>query len=97
MKNPLSKGATPTSPAKTGGNLPTAKTQGQVPMAGTSQPPKVLPNAAIVYGAAGGAFFTFSVLLVFGKHWLDGLLTFVPGLIFIGFALHIIKYGQPRK
>jgi hypothetical protein len=58
---------------------------------------KGLPNASIVYGAAAGAFFVFAIYLLFRKHWLDGLLTLLPAACFLGFAMHILKYGQPKR
>lgn len=56
-----------------------------------------LPPAAIVYGVAAGAFFAFSLFLLVGHHWIDGLLTMVPGGLFTAFAVHLVRYSEPRR
>jgi hypothetical protein len=58
---------------------------------------KGLPPASIVYGSAAGAFIAFALYLFFGRHWLDGFLTLLPAACFIGFAVHLMKHGQPRR
>ena len=96
MKNWLQK--KPSKPAaKTGRTLPMTRAEGQVPATGVRPQPKILPPATIVYGVAAGAFFAFTFLLFYGHHWLDGALTFIPGLIFVGFATHLMKHGQPKR
>lgn len=58
---------------------------------------KGLPPASIVYGSASGAFIAFALYLFIGRHWLDGFLTLLPAACFIGFAIHLMKHGQPRR
>jgi len=57
---------------------------------------KGLPPATIVYGVAAGAFFSFALYLLVHMHWIDGLLTMLPAACFAGFAVHILKYAEPR-
>ena len=43
---------------------------------------KGLPPASIVYGSAAGAFIAFSFYLFVGRHWVDGLLTLLPAVLY---------------
>jgi hypothetical protein len=58
---------------------------------------KGLPNATIIYGIASGALFAFALYLLVAVSWVDGLLTLFPAAIFLGFAVHLMKYGQPKR
>jgi hypothetical protein len=58
---------------------------------------KGLPPATIVYGSAAGAFFAFALYLLVGGYWIDGALTMLPAACFVGFAVHLMKHGQPRR
>lgn len=58
---------------------------------------KGMPPAAIIYGAAGGAFFAFGLILFINRHWGDGFLTLLPAGIFTALAALFMKHQPPRR
>lgn len=88
-------------PAKTTNKstLPVAASQTRLPAKNHPHRQKLthgIPPAALVYGGASGAFFTFSFLLFSNRHWVDGIITLLPAGAFLGFAVHIVRHGQPK-
>jgi hypothetical protein len=51
-----------------------------------------LPNASLIYGVAASALFVVALYFMFTGLWFTGLLVLLPGLCFLGFALHFLKY-----
>ena len=101
----MSDGQKPTSSsgsAKSKSNLPVKLSDVQLPTTLLANIKKLeltkgMPPATIIYGTAAGAFLAFAIVLFFGRHWMDGLLTLLPAGVFLGFASHIMKHHDPRR
>jgi hypothetical protein len=56
-------------------------------------PPKKIPAASIIYGAAAIFFGTIGIYFLFTGRWFTGGLVLFLAACFLGFALHFAKHG----
>ena len=51
-----------------------------------------LPNASLIYGAASAALFAIALYFLFTGLWFTGILVMFPASVFLGYALHFLRY-----